>query len=133
MFTFEVFRRKGRKSENLGSEKCLHFEVPLKCSIASVRIKENVCAQIILPFAATCPSGWIESTRSGTCIKLYVDKKSWTDARAVCQASGGDLVKIVDDSMNQFIWGEQLRIKLYICHCHSVKIFVSLSLKFANL
>ena len=88
----------------------LHFEVPLKCSIALVRIKENICAQIIFPFAATCPSGWIESTHSGKCIKLYEDKKSWTDARAVCQAAGGDLVKIVDDSMNQFIWGEQLRM-----------------------
>ena len=55
---------------------------------------------------ATCPTGWIESTQSGTCIKLYEDKKSWTDARAACQAAGGDLVKILDDSMNDFIWGE---------------------------
>ncbi|KAK3743318.1 hypothetical protein RRG08_007556, partial [Elysia crispata] len=53
---------------------------------------------------ASCPSGWIESTQSGTCIKVYEDKKSWEDARAVCQAAGGDLVKIIDDSMNQFIW-----------------------------
>ena len=55
---------------------------------------------------ATCPTGWIESTQSGTCIKLYEDKKSWTNARAACQAAGGDLVKILDDSMNDFIWGE---------------------------
>ncbi|RUS91679.1 hypothetical protein EGW08_000505, partial [Elysia chlorotica] len=55
---------------------------------------------------ATCPNGWIESPGSGTCIKLSDDKKSWADARAACQADGGDLVKILDDSMNQFIWGQ---------------------------
>ena len=60
----------------------------------------------IVSIVASCPSGWIKSTQSGTCIKLYQDKKSWTDARAACQAAGGDLVKILDDSMNQFIWGE---------------------------
>ena len=59
----------------------------------------------------TCPSGWTENPHSGTCIKLYKDKKSWTDARAICQAAGGDLVKIADDSMNQFIWGEERRIE----------------------
>ncbi|GFR95700.1 macrophage mannose receptor 1-like [Elysia marginata] len=58
------------------------------------------------PQAAACPKGWIKSAHSGTCIKLYNKRKSWTDARAFCQTSGGDLVKIVDQSMNQFIWGQ---------------------------
>ena len=50
--------------------------------------------------------GWIESPHSGTWVKIYRDMKPWADARAVCQAEGADLVKILDDSMNEFIWGE---------------------------
>ncbi|KAK3792546.1 hypothetical protein RRG08_011997 [Elysia crispata] len=51
----------------------------------------------------SCDSGYIKSDYSGTCIKLYNDKLSWKDARSVCKTAGGDLVKIMDKTMNQFI------------------------------
>ena len=57
-------------------------------------------------FLASCPTGWTENPHSGTCIKLYDEKKSWKEARGKCKEDGADLVKIVDDSMNQFIWGK---------------------------
>ena len=43
---------------------------------------------------------------SGTCVKLYDDNKSWEDARATCKEDGADLVTILDESMNNFIWGK---------------------------
>ena len=57
---------------------------------------------------ASCPTGWIESPQSGTCVKLYDVKKSWEEARAVCREDEADLVKIVDHSMNELIWGKDL-------------------------
>ena len=54
---------------------------------------------------APCPSAWIESS-SGTCVRRYNVKKSWEDARAICKEDGADLVKILDESMNVFIWGK---------------------------
>ena len=48
----------------------------------------------------------MESTESGTCIKIFNDTKSWFDARSTCKALGGDLVKIVSYAMNEFIHGK---------------------------
>ena len=52
----------------------------------------------------------MESTESGTCIKIFTDRKSWFDARSTCKALGGDLVKIVSYAMNEFIYGRKYGI-----------------------
>ena len=69
---------------------------------------EDICSLFLL--VVSCPSGWTESTRSGTCIKLYEEDKSWEEARAACKADGADLVKIIDEGMNQFIWGKKTTV-----------------------
>ncbi|GFS05941.1 C-type lectin [Elysia marginata] len=51
----------------------------------------------------SCDPGYIKSDISRTCVKLFDEKKNWTDARTVCQMEQGDLVKIVDSNMNRFI------------------------------
>ena len=50
-------------------------------------------------------SAWILSPASMTYVKLYKEEQTWTGARSVCQAEGGDLVKILDQSMNDFVTG----------------------------
>ena len=55
----------------------------------------------------SCPIGWTENPHSGTCVKLYDVLKTWEEARGICNEDEADLVKIVDDSMNQFIWGTE--------------------------
>ena len=39
---------------------------------------------------------------------MYNEDKTWSDARAACQADGGDLVKISNEDMNSFVWGESI-------------------------
>ncbi|GFS14281.1 multiple epidermal growth factor-like domains 10 [Elysia marginata] len=47
---------------------------------------------------------WSESRFSKTCIKAFHNKREmWPKAREICKESGGDLVKILDSSMNEFI------------------------------
>ncbi|RUS78707.1 hypothetical protein EGW08_013528 [Elysia chlorotica] len=71
------------------------------------RESKFICEKNFPGFTADlCPSGWTISPSSGTCIKVYLQKKSWEDARAACKADGADLVKIVDDNMNNFIWSK---------------------------
>ena len=53
-----------------------------------------------------CPTGWIKSHTSGTCIWLSqgIAKRTFNEARQYCKATyGGDLVKIMDDNMNRLI------------------------------
>ena len=51
-----------------------------------------------------CETGWISSNFSGTCLKLVKQRKSWDDARILCQKNyTADLVKIVDSVMNDLI------------------------------
>ncbi|KAK3772963.1 hypothetical protein RRG08_048336 [Elysia crispata] len=50
-----------------------------------------------------CPNGWMVSPWSASCIRLERKKKSWDDARGRCHELGADLVKIVNDKMNQLI------------------------------
>ena len=52
-----------------------------------------------------CPSDWVPSQASGTCIKAYDDKKTWSDARDACQQDGGDLIKIINAEMDSFVAG----------------------------
>ena len=56
---------------------------------------------------ASCPTGWTENPHSGKCIKLYDEMKSWGQARGACKDDEADLVKIVDEKMNQFISGKE--------------------------
>ena len=45
-----------------------------------------------------------------TCIKAFsdfFDSTTWTLARSKCKAVGGDLVKIVNKAMNDFIQGKR--------------------------
>ena len=72
--------------------------------LTSVRIFYSF--DYLTSFTADCLSGWIKSPSSGTCIKLYEKMKNWKNARKVCKENGGDLVKIIDTRMNEFIIGE---------------------------
>lgn len=52
---------------------------------------------------ATACAGAGYTLHNGRCYKLYTDNKSWSDARASCQADGGDLVTINDSAENAYI------------------------------
>ncbi|GFR74403.1 protein kinase C-binding protein NELL1, partial [Elysia marginata] len=52
---------------------------------------------------ATCPSGWIPSVPSLTCIKPFDEGLSWRKARAQCQKQDADLVKIINYEMDWFL------------------------------
>lgn len=56
-----------------------------------------------------CPSGYEFNPFSNTCFKLVTGaKKSWDDAEADCQASGGDLA--VFDTVESIQWLRNLRL-----------------------
>ena len=59
-----------------------------------------------------CPSGWIPSQQSGTCIKLSREKDSWHGARNICKSDGGDLMEIADDATKLFVSGKPLNFKV---------------------
>ncbi|KAK3749630.1 hypothetical protein RRG08_049144 [Elysia crispata] len=50
-----------------------------------------------------CDLGYIKSEVSGTCIKWSQDKKTWQGARDECKKDKGDLIKVLDEKMNQFL------------------------------
>ena len=50
-----------------------------------------------------CPPGWHEVADLVTCIKLVQQPMTWYDARDVCQGDGGDLVKVENSVMGDFI------------------------------
>ncbi|GFR93631.1 Non-LTR (Long terminal repeat) retrotransposon and domain-containing protein [Elysia marginata] len=50
-----------------------------------------------------CLAGYFKSPSSGSCIKLHQEKKTWREAEIVCQADGGNLVKIRDRVMNKLL------------------------------
>lgn len=50
-----------------------------------------------------CPAGWAWSPKSGTCIKIYVDKMSWRSAKETCRKHGADLLMILKEDMNTFL------------------------------
>ena len=52
-----------------------------------------------------CPGEWFPSHPSGTCIKVFQQKETWSAARVKCQAERGDLVMIENSDMNRFVWG----------------------------
>ncbi|GFR63523.1 macrophage mannose receptor 1, partial [Elysia marginata] len=41
-----------------------------------------------------CPPSWYEIKSSETCIKVFVEKLNWHDARNVCKSVGGDLARV---------------------------------------
>ena len=52
-----------------------------------------------------CAAGWLPSSASGTCLKVYRVSRDFQDARNTCIADNGDLVTIIDDEMNLFVMG----------------------------
>ena len=48
---------------------------------------------------------WIQSTQSGKCLKYYNEERTWDFARKNCSDAGGDLVKVLDSAMNEFLAG----------------------------
>ncbi|KAK3785642.1 hypothetical protein RRG08_023897, partial [Elysia crispata] len=50
-----------------------------------------------------CPTSWRKNPYTGRCLKFYNSEKTWQDARAICKASGADLVKILSSDENQFV------------------------------
>ena len=52
--------------------------------------------------AGGCGSGWVKSGMDG-CYKFVTqDKKTWTEARGMCQDMGGDLVSL--ETMDEIYW-----------------------------
>ncbi|GFR66989.1 C-type mannose receptor 2-like [Elysia marginata] len=58
------------------------------------------------PEVQLCPDGWIPSTYSETCIKVYINQVQWDVARDICGSEGGDLVSILNERMNHFLEGQ---------------------------
>ncbi|KAK3759104.1 hypothetical protein RRG08_040658 [Elysia crispata] len=52
-----------------------------------------------------CPDGWLASPVPRSCVKVFQQKRSWVDARKMCQAVNADLVRIPNDKMNSFVAG----------------------------
>lgn len=56
-----------------------------------------------------CPSEWLPSAASGTCIKVFDEegsKMTWEKARQQCMNLSGDLIVTLDDSMNNFLYDQ---------------------------
>ncbi|KAK3790631.1 hypothetical protein RRG08_043914 [Elysia crispata] len=56
---------------------------------------------------ASCPPGWYTSKTSRSCIKLFLSKKSWDDARKACQAQGADLLINYNKEKEKLIYEER--------------------------
>ncbi|KAK3759677.1 hypothetical protein RRG08_025123 [Elysia crispata] len=56
---------------------------------------------------ASCPPGWHTSKTSRSCIKLFLSKKSWDDARKACQAQGADLLINYNKEKENLIYEER--------------------------
>ncbi|KAL9963778.1 hypothetical protein ACROYT_G027318 [Oculina patagonica] len=57
---------------------------------------KNICEVLF-----QCPPSWIAFEES--CYRLFSDKKDWNDAKAFCDASGTQLVKIKSADENDFV------------------------------
>ncbi|KAK3774712.1 hypothetical protein RRG08_000282 [Elysia crispata] len=55
-----------------------------------------------------CPSGWLPSPTSESCIKLYHENKTWDEARSTCQVAGGDLIIKIDGDKENLIRAQNL-------------------------
>ncbi|KAK3773191.1 hypothetical protein RRG08_022945 [Elysia crispata] len=56
---------------------------------------------------ASCPPGWHTSKTSQSCIKLFLSRKSWDDARKACQAQGADLLINYNKEKEKLIYEER--------------------------
>ena len=57
---------------------------------------------------ALCPSGWLTSLTSRSCILPYKKFKSWDEARVWCKADAGDLLIKVDKEKLNLLYGNFL-------------------------
>ncbi|XP_065841247.1 uncharacterized protein [Oscarella lobularis] len=89
---------------------------PNECVLGTHDCDENaVCADTEDGFNCTCKSGFFGDGTSCTtcpsgyspfqqsCYKYFLSPKSWQDARAQCQADGGDLVSIANQEEYTFV------------------------------
>ncbi|KAK3775710.1 hypothetical protein RRG08_067411 [Elysia crispata] len=56
---------------------------------------------------ASCPPGWHTSKTSRSCIKLFLSRKSWDDARKACQAQGADLLINYNKEKEKLIYEDE--------------------------
>ncbi|GFS24772.1 macrophage mannose receptor 1 [Elysia marginata] len=59
-----------------------------------------VCEKITVTL---CEDGWIPSSSSQTCIKVFDQPAQWTGARRICREQGGDLITVLNESTNRFL------------------------------
>ncbi|RUS70553.1 hypothetical protein EGW08_021682 [Elysia chlorotica] len=52
-----------------------------------------------------CPSGSEYNARFKMCLQKYLDLKPWRTARKKCRSHGGDLLTILNEEMNQALYG----------------------------
>ena len=60
---------------------------------------------IFLTAIEICPSGWLISPASRSCIKVHHTRKRWNDARSQCKADGGDMLTYYDKEKEKLIFG----------------------------
>ena len=60
---------------------------------------------IFLTAIEICPSGWLISPTSRSCIKVHHTTKRWNDARSQCKADGGDMLTYYDKEKEKLIFG----------------------------
>ncbi|KAK3753954.1 hypothetical protein RRG08_006334 [Elysia crispata] len=63
--------------------------------------------QLCISLKASCPPGWFTSKTSRSCIKLFLSKKSWDNARKACQAQGADLLINYNKEKEKLIYEER--------------------------
>ncbi|KAK3765306.1 hypothetical protein RRG08_027312 [Elysia crispata] len=80
----------------VGSLLCL-FTVPVTCTDL-----------------ALCPSGWLTSLTSRSCILPYKKFKSWDEARVWCKADAGDLLIKVDKEKLNLLYENHIRGAFWI-------------------
>ena len=61
---------------------------------------------LFFPFSSfdrlALPNGWFQF--GSKLYKFFAEKKTWEQARQVCQADGGELVTIQSEQENQFVF-----------------------------
>lgn len=61
-----------------------------------------VCEKFQDPLTV-CPTNWIWSSPSGTCVAIFLRKVTWERARDSCKSERGELLMVFDDKMNHFL------------------------------
>ncbi|KAK3759257.1 hypothetical protein RRG08_010109 [Elysia crispata] len=77
---------------------CLHLATSIAC--VSLLLDSHLCVTL------KCPSGWIRSLSSRSCLKIDWRYKTWFSSRDACKVFGGDLLNRFDNKIKTTIYGK---------------------------